>query len=73
MRTISGPDVDKKLDLLRRLKNKNILTAYEAFSHNNDFYVISEDTEVSLEQFIVARPDQVQLVAIISQVTMNAF
>jgi hypothetical protein len=71
MRMISDPDADK-LNLLRRLRHQNILTAYEVFIHENEYYVISEDIEVSLEDFIVARPDEVELAAIISQVSINA-
>jgi hypothetical protein len=72
MRVILGPDADEKLNLLRHLKRDNILTTYEVFSDNNEFYVISEDAELSLNEFIVVRPDEVQLAAIVGQVTVNA-
>ncbi|OCK79043.1 hypothetical protein K432DRAFT_426830 [Lepidopterella palustris CBS 459.81] len=67
LRSFSNSDTEK-LDLLSHFKHKNILTTYEVFPYANKFYVISEDTEVSLEEFIIARPDEVQLAAITSQV-----
>lgn len=71
MRSFSNHDAERKLDLLARLKHKNILTAHEVFSDANEYHVISEDTEVSLEEFIVARPNELQLAAITSQVITN--
>ena len=70
MRSLSGPDAKQKLNLLRRLKHVNILTLLVLFSHDNEYSIISEDAEVSLEELIIARPNEIQLAAIITQVEL---
>jgi len=70
MRSLSGPDAKQKLNLLRRLKHVNILTPPVLFSHDNEYSIISEDAEVSLEELIIARPNEIQLAAMITQVEL---
>jgi hypothetical protein len=70
MRSVSGPGAKQKLNLLRRLKHDNILTPLVLFSHDNEYSIISEDPEVSLEELIIARPNEIQLASIIAQVEM---
>jgi hypothetical protein len=72
LRSFSGSDSQRKLDLLSQLKHNNILTTYELFTQGDEIYVVSEDTEVSLEEFIIARPNEPQLAAIIAQVIKDA-
>lgn len=72
LRSFSGSEAQKRLNLLRRLRHNNILPTYDLFTHDDEIYVISEDTEVSLEELIIARPDESQLAAIIAQVIKNA-
>ncbi|KAH7111264.1 kinase-like domain-containing protein [Dendryphion nanum] len=68
MHSFSSSGADKKLYMLRQLKHANLLASLEIFSFQDAHYVISEHTEVSCEEFIVARPDEIQLAAIIRQV-----
>jgi len=63
----------EKLSMLRQLKHSNLLTSYEVFLHKNLFYIVSEKAEISLEELIVARPNEIQLAAIIYQVYMACF
>jgi hypothetical protein len=60
---------EAKLEILRQLRHPNILVSHEVYSFEDAFYVISEQTEVSLEELIIARPNEVQLAAIIYQVS----
>jgi hypothetical protein len=68
MRSFSPPNIEQKLYMLHQLKHRNLLASHQVFSFREKFHVISEYTQVSLEEFIVARPDEVELAAIISQV-----
>ncbi|KAF2178254.1 hypothetical protein K469DRAFT_461377, partial [Zopfia rhizophila CBS 207.26] len=70
MRSFSSSGADKKLYMLRQLKHPNLLASIEVFSFQDTYYLISEHAEISCEEFIVARPDEIQLAAIIRQ--MNA-
>jgi hypothetical protein len=71
MRSFSSFGAEKKLYMLHRLKHTNILASFDIFFYQDSYYLISEHTEVSCEEFIVARPDEVQLAAIISQVSCS--
>ena len=71
MRSISGPDAGKTLDLLGQLKHANILTVHALFSYDIEITVVYEDEEVCLEEFIIARPNEPQLAAIIAQVNRD--
>ncbi|KAF2786411.1 hypothetical protein K505DRAFT_343835 [Melanomma pulvis-pyrius CBS 109.77] len=72
LRSFSGSNAQERLNLLRQLRHNNILTTYNLFTHNDEIYAISEDTEVSLEELIIAQLDESQLAAIIAQVIKNA-
>jgi serine/threonine protein kinase len=67
MRSFSSNGAEKKLYMLRQLKHANLLASFEVFSFQDTYYLISEHTEISCEEFIVARPDEAQLAAIIRQ------
>ncbi|KAK0628282.1 hypothetical protein B0T17DRAFT_596903 [Bombardia bombarda] len=67
LHSFSGSSREKKLYMLRQLKHENLLSPEEIFSFENSFYVISEYTAISLEGFILVRPDEVQLAAIVHQ------
>jgi hypothetical protein len=69
MRSFSSFGAEEKLDRLQHLKHTNILASFDIFFYQNSYYIISEHAEISCEEFIVARPDEVQLAAIISQVS----
>jgi serine/threonine protein kinase len=69
MRSFPSSGADKKLYMLRQLEHPNFLASIEVFSFQDTYYLISEHTEISCEEFIVARPDEIQLVAIIRQVS----
>jgi hypothetical protein len=72
MRSFSS-SADKKFYMALQLKHTNLLSSIEVFSFQDSFYVISEHTEVSCEEFIIARPNEIQLAAIIHQVSCNSF
>jgi hypothetical protein len=72
MRSCPSSGADEKLYRVRHLKHKNLLDSIEDFSFQDTFYIISEHTEISCEEFIVARPDEVQLAAIIRQVSYSS-
>jgi serine/threonine protein kinase len=67
MRSFSSNVAEKKLYMLRQLKHANLLASFEVFSFQDTYYLISEHTEISCEEFIVARPNEIQLAAIIRQ------
>lgn len=69
IRSFSSDSADKKLYMLRQFQHENILAAYETFIFQDAFYVISEHAEISCNELIIARPDEIQLVAIIHQVS----
>jgi len=68
IRSVSGPRAEEKLFLLRQLRHKNLLVSLELFSFKDELFIVSEFAAISLEELTVARPDEVQLAAIISQV-----
>ncbi|KAH7111051.1 hypothetical protein B0J11DRAFT_512229 [Dendryphion nanum] len=68
MHSFSSFGADQRLYMLRQLKHANLLASFEIFSFQDTCYVVSEHTEISCEEFIVARPDEIQLAAIIRQV-----
>jgi hypothetical protein len=55
--------------MLRQFEHENIIASYETFFYQNAFYVISEHAEISCNELIVARPNEIQLAAIIHQVS----
>lgn len=54
--------------MLFQLNHDNLLATEQVFSFEGNFFIISPSAAVSLEEFIVARPDEEQLAIIISQV-----
>lgn len=68
IRSISGPGVEEKLFMLRQLQHKNLFFCHELYSFKDEILIVSELAAISLEELTVARPDEVQLAAIISQV-----
>lgn len=68
MHSCSGDRTDEKVCLLRQLKHENLLETYELFSFEDSIYIISACGAISLDDLIVARPDEVQLAAIVHQV-----
>jgi hypothetical protein len=68
IRIISGSGVEEKLFMIRQLRHENLLSSHELYSFDYKFFIVSELTAISLEELTVARPDEVQLAAIISQV-----
>lgn len=68
IRSISGPSAEEKLFMLRQLRHENLLISFELFSFKDEFFIVSELAAISLEELTVARPDEVQVAAIIYQV-----
>ncbi|KAI9772441.1 MAG: hypothetical protein M1840_000644 [Geoglossum simile] len=68
IRSFSGADAEEKLYMLRLLRHENVLHSYEIFSFEEDYYVVSELMSISLEAFIIARPDELELAIIIYQI-----
>ena len=68
LRHVTSSDRERTLYMLLQLKDTNLLRSHQVYAFRGEFCVISEHTQVSLEEFIVAQPDELQLAAIISQV-----
>jgi hypothetical protein len=75
----SSPET--QLYMLCQLKHENLLEPFQVFCcSKNDtldtldtFYIISKHTEISCEELIVARPDEIQLAAIIHQASFSSY
>jgi len=68
MRSFPAKGAERKLFILHNLNHENLQRAEEIFFHSDSYYIISEYTAISLEEFIVVRPNETQLAAIIYQV-----
>jgi len=69
MHSFSGTSRDEKLHMLRQLKHGNLLSPEEIFCFEESIYVISEYTAISLKGAALVRPDEIQLAAIVHQVS----
>ena len=79
VRKFSGPDADRKVDMLRRIRNENFLALLECFSFGESRYVVleheinkEEKLPVTLRQFalISPYPTEEQLAVILGQVSL---
>jgi hypothetical protein len=79
VRKFSGPDADRKVDMLRRIRNENFLALLECFSFGESRYVVleheinkEEKLPVTLRQFalISPYPTEEQLAVILEQVSL---
>ena len=68
VRTVSGPEAEEKLYMLRQLRHENLLTPHELFVANEQVFIVSELQAVSLDEFTIVSLDEIQLEAIIHQV-----
>ena len=72
IRSISGPDAEEQVFMLRQLRHENLLVSHELYSFENKFFVVSELAAISLEELTVAGPDEIQLAAIAYQVRFSS-
>lgn len=59
--------------MLSLLKNPNLLQYQESYLFAGSIYIVFEDADISLEEMIIARPSEVELVAILYQVCESLF
>ena len=69
MHSFSGPTRDEKLHMLQQLKHENLLSQEEIFCFEESIYVISEYTAISLKGVTLVLPTEIQLAAIVHQVS----
>jgi hypothetical protein len=79
MRQFSGPNADRKVNMLRRIQNENFLAYLDCFSFKESRYVVleheinkEEKLPVTLRQFalISPYPTKEQLAVILGQVSL---
>jgi hypothetical protein len=79
VRQLSGPNADRKVDMLRRIQNENFLQFLDCFSFEESRYVVleheinkEEKLPVTLRQFalISPYPTEEQLAVILRQVSL---
>jgi hypothetical protein len=59
----------EKIDMLRKISHPNILHSHQIFLRDGLYYVVSELAAISLEDLLLARPDEIQIRAIMHQVS----
>jgi hypothetical protein len=71
IQTFSTQDIDKKLEKLQVFRHRNLLKLYEIFYNEKQsiYHLIYEDAAVSCEDLIRVKPNELQLAAIIYQVS----
>jgi hypothetical protein len=71
IRTIRGKGVEQTLRLFKRIQHPNILSSQDLYLHEGSLFILHDDIPVSLDHIVAceAYPDEVELAAILSQVS----
>lgn len=74
MKNVTGPEINHKIQILRQVRHKNFVLAYEVFLYNNMISIIFEYMAVSLVNINSSargRPNELQVATIVHQVSCN--
>jgi hypothetical protein len=70
VKSISGPNAEGDLYLIRLLRHENFPLVYEVFAYENSFHIVYERMKISLDDIVAspAYPDEAELASIVWQV-----
>jgi hypothetical protein len=71
VKSLSGPNAEKDLNLIQQLRHDNFLSVHEIFAYESSFYIVYERVHISLDDIVAspAYPDEAELASIIWQVS----